>query len=143
MIRHCLGYCYADLIRDSLSEFVSLWNQHPIRKSHATRSPSGVPNTLYTVPEMAGNILMMSLQILFPCLNLNHSDATDHLCSVDDSLVDYIIHNCCEDIPPFYPAEFKALCDALLYHTFAITHSDITTNNVKYVYAFLVDSISI
>lgn len=44
--------------------------------------------------------------------------------------MDFIIQNCCEDIKPFYPTEFKELCYALL-------HSDITTKNVKLVYAFL------
>ena len=52
--RHCLGYCYADLISKSLAEFVMLWNQHRIRKSAGARCPSGIPDVLYHVPETAG-----------------------------------------------------------------------------------------
>ena len=52
--RHCLGYCYERLLRESLAEFVNLWNSHYIRKSHGARCPSGVPNTLYSVPEVEG-----------------------------------------------------------------------------------------
>ena len=52
--RHCLAYCYAGLLRDSLSEFVTLWNSHKIRKNQGARCPSGVPDILYSTPEIAG-----------------------------------------------------------------------------------------
>ena len=52
--RHCLGYCYADLISESLAEFVTLWNGHYIRKTKGARCPGGIPDVLYRYPESAG-----------------------------------------------------------------------------------------
>lgn len=68
---------------------------------------------------------------------------TDYLRTAESVVLDYILDNCCEEIPPFYPPEFQAVADAFLFDQFAMTQADINLDNVKIVYMFLVEVISL
>ena len=50
----CLKFCYCDLIQRELHRVAQLWNLHNIRPSSNAEVPSGRPDTLYFVPEIAG-----------------------------------------------------------------------------------------
>ena len=52
--RHCLGYVYESLLEKALDEFKVRWNSHRIRKNRLSGCPSGIPDDLYTLPEING-----------------------------------------------------------------------------------------
>lgn len=56
MCSHCLGFVYGDLIEKSLDEFKNRWNSHTIRHNRLAGCPSGVPEDLYNLPEINGNM---------------------------------------------------------------------------------------
>ena len=68
-----------------------------------------------------------------------HSGSTNYLCDANQNLVDYIIEEHSESIPPFYPPEFKGMADLALEIQFSMTHDDISLENAKYVFSYLVD----
>ena len=49
--RHCLGYVYESLLEKALDEFKV---SHRIRKNRLSGCPSGIPDDLYTLPEING-----------------------------------------------------------------------------------------
>ena len=53
-IRHCLAYCAIPLLKKSLDEFFHYWNTHTIRKNYGALCPSGVPDDIYSFPELIG-----------------------------------------------------------------------------------------
>lgn len=53
-IRHCLRYVYESLIEEALNAFKVRWNAHRIRENRLSGCPSGVPDDLYSLPEING-----------------------------------------------------------------------------------------
>ena len=49
-----------DLIEQDLQAFVMWWNHHRIRKTRQSECPPGVPDDLYSLPEMTGKIEVQS-----------------------------------------------------------------------------------
>jgi hypothetical protein len=50
---YCLGFCYIELIRNELHRFARLWNNHRIRTSINSASPTVRPVILYFLPEVS------------------------------------------------------------------------------------------
>lgn len=55
--RHSLGYVFGPLIEKGLQEFQERWNNHAIRPNRLSGCPSGIPNDLYSLPELTGTQL--------------------------------------------------------------------------------------
>ncbi|XP_031338632.1 uncharacterized protein LOC116174338 [Photinus pyralis] len=49
-----LQYCFMDLIQVELNEFAQEWNNHVIRKTRNSISPSGRPDMMYDFPALYG-----------------------------------------------------------------------------------------
>lgn len=49
----CLKFCFMHLLRDELHRVARLWNLHRIRPSSNLESPSGRPDILFFIPEVA------------------------------------------------------------------------------------------
>lgn len=45
---------YGDLLEASLNDFKDRWNNHRIRHNRLAGCPSGVPDDLYTLPQLTG-----------------------------------------------------------------------------------------
>ena len=82
--------------------------------------------------------MYVTLLSLYP-----YTGTKDFLCDIDHTMVDFITLQYCHEGPPFYPPEFKAAADAFLQRDFHMYQSDINVQNVKYVFAYLVDVTSI
>ena len=52
--RNCLRLAFMDLIQNELDQTVGEWNSHYVRKQRHLSSPYGIPNKLYTMPELFG-----------------------------------------------------------------------------------------
>ena len=53
-LRKCWAYCAKELLQD-LTEFVSGWTSHRMRKNRLADCPQGIPNDLYAMPQQFGN----------------------------------------------------------------------------------------
>ena len=51
----CIWFCFSKIIQKELDEIRDEWNNHYIRKSRH-HTASGIPNTLYFLPEGVGTI---------------------------------------------------------------------------------------
>ena len=49
-----MRYCFGKIIQRELDDFVTEWNSHRIRLSKMVEAPSGVPNVLFSYPELHG-----------------------------------------------------------------------------------------
>ena len=56
--RHSLAYTYGHLLRKALEDFKNRRNAHRIRPSRTAGCPSGVPDDLYSLPELTGSSLL-------------------------------------------------------------------------------------
>ena len=45
---------YGELLNKALQDFKQRWNTHKIRPSRTAGCPSGVPDDLYSLPELTG-----------------------------------------------------------------------------------------
>ena len=52
--RVSLQYVYMPLLRQELTGFVEEHNAHRIRKQHGKKTPQGIPEDLYSFPELKG-----------------------------------------------------------------------------------------
>jgi len=57
LFRLCIQFVYLPIIKKQLGEVVLLWNSHSIRKQKNGDVVSGIPDILFSTPEIAGNIL--------------------------------------------------------------------------------------
>ena len=49
------AYTYGRLLNEALHDFKTRWNSHKIRPSRTAGCPSGVPDDLYSLPELTGS----------------------------------------------------------------------------------------
>lgn len=49
-----LQFCFTPVLRNNLKDVVDYWNGHKVRKVSHSQCPAGVPDILYTVPEIYG-----------------------------------------------------------------------------------------
>ena len=55
--RQCLRLAFMAVIQKELDEIVIEWNSHYVRKQRHLTSPCGIPEKLFTLPELYGMIL--------------------------------------------------------------------------------------
>lgn len=53
---HCqlLQFCFTPVIRENLDNLVEYWNNHKVRRVSYSQSAAGIPEVMYTVPEIYG-----------------------------------------------------------------------------------------
>ena len=54
LYRYALVFTLGNLLQKDLDEFVTQWNEHPIRKNRQTLSPHGCPIDIYDMPAVYG-----------------------------------------------------------------------------------------
>ena len=55
-LKEVLGLlCQGITARSDLTESVSSWNSHRVRKNRLADCPQGIPNDLYAMPQQFGN----------------------------------------------------------------------------------------
>ena len=79
--RDCARYSFGPL---QLQFFVTEWNSHRIRKSKMAEAPGGIPNVLFSFPELSG-----CLQFYYTVLIIISTGVSDNLCSVDLQNIDH------------------------------------------------------
>lgn len=57
--RHALAYTYGRILDEALEAFRIRWNSHRIRPSRTAGCPAGVPDDLYSLPELTGNMITL------------------------------------------------------------------------------------
>jgi hypothetical protein len=57
--RHALAYTYGRILEEALEAFRIRWNSHRIRPSRTVGCPAGVPDDLYSLPELTGNMITL------------------------------------------------------------------------------------
>ena len=56
VVRACLLHEYMPPLRKELREFVEEHNAHRIRKQRGKKTPQGIPEDLYSFPELKGMV---------------------------------------------------------------------------------------
>ena len=51
-----MRFAFMNLLQDELSEISEMWNTHSIRLDRARRHVGGIPDELFFIPEIRGNI---------------------------------------------------------------------------------------
>ena len=52
--RDAMRYCFGSLIQKQLTDLVTEWNHHHIRKTATAEAPGGIPEVLYFLPGKYG-----------------------------------------------------------------------------------------
>ena len=56
LIRDAMRYCFGPLIQKQLTDLVTEWNHHRIRKTATAEAPGGIPEVLYFLPGKNGEL---------------------------------------------------------------------------------------
>jgi hypothetical protein len=86
-----LQFCFTPVLRNNIKDIVEYWNGHKVRKVSNSQCPAGVPEILFTVPEVYGksdyrqpvesDLLLFTNSILGKPLNeYSCSDAYADIC---------------------------------------------------------------
>lgn len=49
------------VLEKEVAEYVKQWNSHLIRKNKQCQTPSGIPDEIYSMPEVYGNAFHIAL----------------------------------------------------------------------------------
>ncbi|XP_077869374.1 uncharacterized protein LOC144360579 [Saccoglossus kowalevskii] len=103
------------ILEEELSEFADEWNSHRIRKQRNQLRPNGVPEDLYSFPELVG------------VRDMGYSVSDTDLESVAEEM------GVGTGLPDYLSAEFREAADNEISGEFNI----INVNNAKAAYVFL------
>ena len=126
----------------ALDDFKSRWNAHRIRPSRTAGCPSGVPDDLYSLPQLKGELTFCCAykdELLSFSL---YVETSSYIKSLDTEVwaCCYQLHVC--EPNALYPAEFTVAADAILARDFGIGIDDVTIDNVQLLYLHLVNEMS-
>ena len=133
--RHCIAYVYEPLIKKALDDFKERWNCHAIRPNRLAGCPSGVPDDLYSLPQLTGIMTWVYL-INNYCMNAGTSDYRKEL-NYEAWATCYTNYAC--KAPNFFPEEFSVAASAILQEDLHLQRSDINIDNAKLVYLYLLN----
>lgn len=75
--RTLIQYCYMDIIRSELEDVKHAWNVHRIRKQKVGDIVSGIPDLLFNVPALLGELFSYHNKVIGTCtvisLSRHHS----------------------------------------------------------------------
>lgn len=79
----CLKFCFMPVIRNEVQLHAHHWNKHRVRKMKNVRSPSGIPNLMYTTPELYGcneqGKVADEIEVAH-CLQINYCERNQYGC---------------------------------------------------------------
>ena len=133
--RHCAGFVFAPLLNEALVDFKVRWNAHRIRRNKVAGCPHGVPDDLYLLPQLNGNIWILT------CFSVIITGVRSYKHPLDLPVWAHCYLEHAYKPDPFYPEEFDSAACAILAQI-NMSQSDITVSNSKYVYLHLCNAMS-
>ncbi len=133
--RFCVAYVYVDLIERELSEFLTTWNTHKMRKTRSANCPGGIPEDLFYLPHLVGKCYFKHWWCCLTWRILDTptgaQDYTRRPVNVD--VFTEAAQQFCDQKPSFFPTSFSQVADAVLAEQMGITRADITHANCDVV----------
>ena len=136
--RDAIRYCFGPLIAKELTDLVTEWNFHRIRKSANAEAPGGIPEVLYHLPDATGMMINYPVTEFRTALLFICAGAEDYKCPVQSDL----LHEA-QDVYG-YSGEllvhetFKALADSICSE-FELQYPPLRHEDALFMYFIIID----
>lgn len=110
----------------------------PYSPQSVSGCPSGIPDDLYTLPQLTGTVLDIHLNLHEHTISFLGS--SDYKKTLDVSAWSFCYTNLACRPLPFYPPEFKEAATVIMQEDLHMTKDDINVANAKIVYLHLINA---